>query len=387
MNNFIFLYPVFILIHLPFSVFTGIDESCMLLYLLDILIFIFLYFTDDLFCKIVSNKISLLWLVLISYHTINSFVHNVPYEGGFVMMFMRMFDGYLLMLLCAYCFMIDRNRYIMYILYGFSIFLFITLFVTKMGAGQRLDGAINATQIGQTAGCAMLIVVLAKYSSNISYLKLVVFSILPIVVTLLSGSRNGLLLISIALITFVFANIVSEVRLEKVFTLFIGCIVLYCLADYVLNNTFVGERMLDTKEQAKRLGLETGTMLDIFGDRGVYYYYGWKLFMEMPVFGIGLWNFRHVSPLPYPLHAEYMVHLCEGGLIGFIVYLLIIINFIKHLISEFVENKNTMSFILVVFMFSYLFVGLSARLFFTPHFYTLLGPILASIIIRRYEVI
>ena len=386
MRDFVFLYSVIILAHLPISVFTGIDESCILLYFIDIVVFSYLYSTDNLFRLIVNDRVSLLWLVLILFHTINSFAHNVPYEGGYFMMLMRMFDVYLLMVLCAYCFIVDKNKYVNYMLYGFSLFLILTLSVTEIGKGQRLDGSINATQIGQTAGCAMLMVVFAKYLNNISYFKLLAFSILPILVTLLAGSRNGLLLIALAFFVLVFANMVLGMSLEKIIIFCIGCVFLYYASDYVLNNTFVGERMLNTNKQAEMYGLETGTILDVFGDRGVYYYYGWKLFLEQPIFGIGLWNFRYISPLPFPLHSEYMVHLCEGGLIGIIVYFLIIKEFVSNVIKEFVNNKTEISFILLFFVFSYLSVGLSARLFFTPHFYTLLGPVLAFRIIRKCEV-
>ena len=385
MKNFIFLYPVLILIHLPLSLFTGIDESCILLYLLDFIFFINLCYSNKLFKIIVKSKISQLWFILIVYHAINSFIHHVPYQEGYIMMFMRMFDTYFLMLLCAYCFISDKNRYLKYMSYGFSVFLFITLFITTTGTGQRLVGSINATQIGQTAGCAMLIIVLSKYINNMGILKFILFSILPIIVTLLAGSRNGLLLISIALIAFVFANNISKLQIKNVFFIIIGCIALYFIADYVFNNTMVGARMLSTSEQAEAYGLETGTILDKFGDRGVFYFYGWGLFLKQPIFGIGLWNFRYVSPIPFPLHTEYMVHLCEGGLIAAILYFLIIKKMIKVSFSEFGRNKNAETFILLLFMLSYLFVGLSARLLFTPHFYTLLGPILSLYIIKKYK--
>ena len=326
MKNLTFLYPLIILIHLPLSLFTKVDESCTLLYSMDVIMYLYMYKTNIQFQQIVNHKISVLWLFLIFYHTINSIFHHVSYSAGFLLMFLRMFDIYLLFMMCAYCYLIDKVKYCLNMLWGFSIFLVLTLFVTGRGDGdyERLTGSINATQIGQTAGCALFMAVLTKYTSNLSYSKFSLFVILPVIVTLLAGSRNGLTLIGLAFISLVFANFFYRLSSKTIFLILIGSIGLYYAADYVLNNTMVGERMLATDEQHEINNLATGTFLDYFGDRGVFYYYGWQFFTDSPIFGIGLWNFRNLYLYDIPLHSEYMIHLCEGGLIGFSIYFTIL---------------------------------------------------------------
>lgn len=384
MRNIAFLYPILILCHLPLSSITGIDQSCMMIYLLDVITFLLLL-SDKLFRNVVSEKISILWFILILYHAINSYFHQVPYTAGYLMMFMRMFDVYFLMLLSAYCYIVDRKKFITIITFGFLLFLFITLFITKTGGEQRLEGSINATQIGQTAGCAMMVIVLSKYIKNLSVFKISILSILPILTTLLAGSRNGLLLIVIAILALIVANSMTNLTFGNALILLVSLVILYFLIDYVLNNTVVGQRMASTTDQAEEYGLETGTFLDFFGDRGVYYYYGYELFRANPIFGIGLWNFRYVSPLPFPLHSEYMVHLCEGGLVGATLYLSIILRFINKSFKIYSRNRDKISLMMIFFVISYLFVGLSARLLFTPHFPVMLGIVMASIMVNSYK--
>ena len=353
MKNLVFLYPVLILIHLPFSVFTGIDQGCLLLYTLDIVTYLYLYMSDIQFRRIVKHKISILWLLLIVYHTINSIFHNVSYSAGYFVMFMRMFDVYLLFMMCAYCYMHDKKKYCLNMLLGYSIFLVLTLLVSDTGNDDyaRLEGSINATQIGQTAGCALFMTVLAKHTRNYGYLKLSLFAILPVIATLMAGSRNGLTLIGVALVSLIFGNMFYKLTPKVIILIVIGSIGLYFAADYVLNNTMVGERMLATDEQHEMNNLSTGTFLDVFGDRGVFYYYGWQYFIDNPIFGIGLWNFRNLYQLgDIPLHSEYMVHLCEGGIIGFGLYFTIILEIIKGTIRNFVCFKTPISFIFLIYL-------------------------------------
>lgn len=385
MKNWIFIYSILILCHLPLSLLTGIDEGHRLLYIMDVAVFVYLLSSHKLFKNLVREKISLLWLGLMAYHTVNSFFHQVPYDGGYVMMFLTMFNTYLMMMLSAYCCLLDRNKFLMYLMIGFTLFLAITLKVTSMGEMKRLEGSINATQIGQTAGCAMFVAILSYFSMGWKTSKLVLFSILPFWLALMAGSRNGLLLFFFALATLLLAKSLINFQLKNLIWILVGFVIFYFAADYILNNTVVGERMLTTSDQAEDFGLETGTFLDVFGDRGVYYFFGWQLFKRSPVFGIGLWNFRYLSPLTFnaPLHSEYMVHLCEGGLVGAYIYLSYLQCFARDVIGCFKRSKQIIPFILLIIFIAYLAVGLSARLFCATHFSALFGLMLAEVVMEK----
>ena len=62
------------------------------------------------------------------------------------------------------------------------------------------------------------------------------------------------------------------------------------------------------------------------GDRAIQYVGGFEVFREHPVFGIGIGNYMTYTKTDYRLHTEYMVQLCENGLVGFILLLLFYIS-------------------------------------------------------------
>lgn len=62
--------------------------------------------------------------------------------------------------------------------------------------------------------------------------------------------------------------------------------------------------------------------LNYLGDRAAQYMLAWDLFLEYPITGIGLKNFSVMANYPFVLHTEYMVQLCECGIIGSALYLL-----------------------------------------------------------------
>ena len=123
--------------------------------------------------------------------------------------------------------------------------------------------------------------------------------------------------------------------------LIVGSIVLYFGIDYILHNTFAGERVLGTQNEVndRYADFKTGTILDLLGDRGFMYYYSWPLFLEHPITGIGLYNYIQYSPWGMRLHTEYATQYVENGLLGFIPFISFLIILLKKLKITKKENK------------------------------------------------
>ena len=97
--------------------------------------------------------------------------------------------------------------------------------------------------------------------------------------------------------------------------------VIYKIVLYVIENTEIGQRFLLLEEENRFNTTDYG-WLNILGDRAYYYIEGWKLFLEYPVFGIGLRNFKAVVEGDYVIHSEYMVQLCECGIVGTVLFIM-----------------------------------------------------------------
>lgn len=80
-----------------------------------------------------------------------------------------------------------------------------------------------------------------------------------------------------------------------------------------------------------------------------------------------MWNYKNYTGGRYPLHSEYMVHLCEGGIIGSALWLSFIF-FIVFIIWKYINIKeyklSAISSVLVL-----LFCAIYAREFFEEVFY------------------
>ena len=144
--------------------------------------------------------------------------------------------------------------------------------------------------------------------------------------------------------------------------LIIGLIVLFVGLHWLMGNTLIGERLFESKDEYYVQLVENPAVNDflmkLLGDRAMMYYLGFELFTIHPIAGIGLNNFMYVSQFGYRLHSEYMVQLCENGLIGFCLLLLFYFSLFKGLNRVRQKGNNIM-----VYMFgllAVLFINLTA---------------------------
>lgn len=208
----------------------------------------------------------------------------------------------------------------------FSYYLWMLVLLAFMGvSGESMRLNIEGIDSNEYAFVASLIVFLlyikcSRYGMSIS--KAIILSILPTVLMVLAGSRTGAGCFAIILFT-IFIEQSKRLNAKKVFLMLIALIVLSGGYVYVMENTTLGTRLSNvTKQSQGNEMLETGTALDMLGDRGIFYYLGYQQFEKEPVHGIGLTNFQKKgiygwNNLFIVIHSEYMVQLAECGLIGF----------------------------------------------------------------------
>ncbi|PHS14738.1 MAG: hypothetical protein COA86_15180 [Kangiella sp.] len=187
-----------------------------------------------------------------------------------------------------------------------------------------VNGRLNVSLIDPNE--LSLIVYLLIILITISYLlrqqtvmQTVLLLLPPLYFSVQIGSRMGVVGTGMLLIGLFFVTRNKVISFKRVVVLIpIAIIVL----TYILNQTVVGERLLNSSEESQQLTDQSaeGTIFEYYGDRGLYYIIGWQAFLDEPATGIGLRNFQY-NYYATVLHPEVMIQLAELGLIGIFIYI------------------------------------------------------------------
>ena len=103
---------------------------------------------------------------------------------------------------------------------------------------------------------------------------------------------------------------------------------------------------------------ETVFLSKIRGERAVYVYTGYELFKQSPFYGVGYGNYIEHSDFFQRNPIEYMAELCEGGIIGFSLYLLGLLSIVKGIWASNVNKTHSffllkMTIYIALLMFSW----------------------------------
>lgn len=345
---------------------------------------------NPLFRYMLASKYSVLFGVLITYHCLNYIFNGaITFNREYVQTFRPLVENYIILNLSCYLFLKNTSKALKYIFVGYFVYVLLTFNIVSIDASfeNRLTGLIHSNQFAQCAGMGLLLLAYMKYYTRLSYLTVFLLSLLFIAAIVGSGSRNGFLLfVFFSLMLLVGSIFRGNMKIQNyILTVFVFAS-LYLCTTYILTETGLGERVLSTEEWAKHYRVGTNTYFDKLGDRGFYYIRGWANFLDHSLFGIGMWNFAPYNHYKYPLHSELMIHLCEGGIVGILIYSSFLFLFVKRLVINFFRDKNEHTVLPVLIFTAYIAVGISAREFYYVMFYPLLGLCLYSILKQKlYE--
>lgn len=329
--------------------------------------------------KIIIGSFPLiLWLLLTIYHWINAMQKKVPEVD-----FLDLIHGlkiYSCIGIFTYLARKNFDQTIKSLFVCFGIYLLMSFFINDTSSDEfngRMSGAIFATGLGQTAALSGIYIAYYTLRNNIGLFKTAAFYLLPISVILFTQSRNSLAMIAICMIghSIAYSNKKGTNIKKSILSISIIGIILVVFINFLIHNTEIGARLSDTENAAltaENNSIETGTIFDtIVGDRLVYYVKGWRLFIESPWTGIGMWNYEYVSQGNYPLHSEYMIHLAEGGIIAATIWLLFVFLMIHGVIKA--DMPQFIKIIAIFSIIEILFCGIYARLFYYEFFYPIIG--------------
>lgn len=351
--------------------------------LLFITIYLIYWYKSKIFRKLSISFPLIIWLLLTLFHCFNALSKHVPEVN-----ILDLLHGLkIYSCICIFYFwgIIDFKNTIKILVSCFTVYLLISFIVCDFSdeeSGGRMTGVIYATALGQSAAISCFYI--AYYSSfkERSLQKTLMFLCLPLIVILLTQSRNALAMMGICLLAIIYNKFRAQISPLKIIVLLLTIVTLSFILYYIIQNSSFGNRIVEKSvafESSYQFeNYSTGTILDIIvGDRLIYYVMGFSLFLSSPITGIGMWNYKHVVDGTYPLHSEYMVHLCEGGIIAFILWGTFIFYILYGILKYIPNNKYK---VLALFsLFQILFCAIYARLFFSEFFYPLIGITLALI--------
>ena len=312
------------------------------------------------FRRLICSKTLLLWLILIVYHYLNGYLKHVPDLR--MVDYVHAFKMYSAVCIFSYLFLIDLKATLKY----FSIALFIWLIVascmTGFNAAGRLSGKkIIAVTFGKYSAILCIFIVYYMGVLKDKTIRMLQLCLFPIGVILLSQTRNAFGMVLIQLLGFFYGiKFKGKIKIKFFIPALFIALFTYVSIGYVVNNTALGNRLKDQKsyEYYESKGIATGTLFDkIAGERLVYYVNGFNLFLKHPLTGIGINNYQHVNGGIFPMHVEYMVHLCEGGLMAFGIFALFLFAIFKRIIRMKYERPMfillTSTFLLQLFTSMY----------------------------------
>lgn len=182
------------------------------------------------------------------------------------------------------------------------------------------DNTLGNTYAITTSLC-LFFLILVKKKTKMSFPLFLIMAILLIFVLAFSGTRKAF---GAGIIMLVFwALSLFDVKKFRTW-LFIGAFAVAGFWGYnqLMENTFMGKRMeYLEKQQEENLPSDAPKILGLLGDRASHYYYGWKLFTEHPLFGVGPYQSRINQR--YYIHSEYVAQLADNGIVGFSLYFLL----------------------------------------------------------------
>lgn len=379
--KFEYFYIVLILAWRPFQRFILRADGSGRFILFLTVVFVLILINKKIFYQLLKSKPLLIWGVWVVYAFTNGLIQGYSYDIPNYSFFMYLFLPYFMMMIINLLAIRNYDKLINVLIFGMYLSLILILILNDGdGIDGRFGGGINANTTGIWSTVLLMFIYLKYAQGNKSIGFLVGMSILPITSIIISGSKTafgGFLLLILAHFIvnrskYFFSNLI---KLAFIF------IFLSLPLIYLLNNSKLGERILTATKESEELEIDTGnTFLNKFGDRGIFYYTGWQVFKEHPIFGVGLGNYVFYNEKELVQHSEYMIQLSELGVIGFSLFTLFYFSVFKRIkINETNSNSKKNYEICLAFVFIILVMISATRMFKSPHLFAVIGVVLGYI--------
>jgi hypothetical protein len=327
---------------------------------------------------LLKNPVFLCWTALVVFSLLNSMIKGYDDVWGF-WHFVRYnyFQPYLFLAVILIEFAKNRTKCLYALLTG--LLLYLILGAVHMTVGR--EGRIEAQELGNMLAlnaATTIFVTCVSFNYNLLSKKffygMVAFCLFII---MMSATRKALGA-SVFLLAGFWISRNSDTSLKSFFQLALFALVAYFSLSYISENTLLGQRV--STEQTKTLSEMAGYkhmnafLAVLTGDRALHYVMGFELFLKNFWTGIGIANFMKTTGFVVRLHTEYMVQLCENGIIGFSLLISVYVLLLRKLIRKILAGQR-MVIMGLSGLFALLFLNITAwtyNLLFAMIFYALI---------------
>ena len=245
------------------------------------------------FRKILTSLPCLIWLLWIIYNIINLVIHGhntemIPYLGNYILL--RLFLPYLVMCIVAYEYQWNDSSILKLLLCALLSYVFIGTFILDVSTHEMISDNGDANTLGNALPLNAIFVVLfsallvAKGTLKQRYMSILLVLILVLIVTTATRKALGALMI-IVICNYISKRELNVITFIKILVLAFG---LYITCDFILKDTMMGARFAEIAEDGARFNDSGIKLLNMFGDRAIFYYTGFLIFLKHPLTGIGL---------------------------------------------------------------------------------------------------
>lgn len=248
--------------------------------------------------------------------------------------------------------------------------------ISSLGSDRWMNTeAVNINEVGLTMViCEWLVILWANRKDHPlpGILKLGLLLLLMICV-ILTASRTSFFAFAFVLI----ASFVAKMNLKSASTylflfLLVPCV--FFFSSFVINETVLGERILGTSDDVVLLVGEN-FLTKIMGDRSVYYIEGARIFREYPWCGVGFYNYMLYNTISSHIcHADYIIQVAEGGIIGSFLYILFYFGLIRNAYRRFLKaGERSRDFVYLLGVLMILVMNFATFTCYRPIYFIVLG--------------
>ena len=351
------------------------------------------------YLRLLSVKPILFWSLWVAYAFLAWAIIGIRSEGKPLNFILNSFV-YPIITMCIVCYEGNKNlrRTTLVVLVALSAYVIAgMLFQDHSAASSAWEAERGGHQMGNALplrACVLTFIAMFAYVKDWIGKKWIISLVLLSLVTILYVATRKAF---VGWIIVMGVSMLSRFKFNKPWdwlkflVLLLAALFIY---NYIMDHTYLGVRMQGTVEQGMAKNETDVETLNYLGDRSIQYIMAWEEFQKHPVTGIGLQNFQSVTGFYFRLHSEYMVQLCECGIVGATLYLLFIIGLFSTLFKSRIRGDNRPLFVCLGGLLSILFINFTAWTYEICFYFAIYGiilavcnPVAAKAPVPRYSII
>lgn len=300
--------------------------------------------------QVLSYGPTKIWTILMIYSIANSQIKGFSSDGfaagGAISFFLvNYIMPFTLLLLCLLELKSERKRCLDVLMASSFIFVLITLMNSTIGGDIRYDK--EAIEIGNQlplTAVSLLYILMTQYVDgykNIFYLVAGLALCTYLVYSTTTRSAFGAEVILIVGTALFYMK--GKSTKSKVYFILLGAITFFAMSYFFGEGSAMAER-IDEEENRGIILVRNNDLnnflVKLLGVRAEHLLLGLDTVpLYYPITGIGILNFMEVTGYHHRLHMEYIVQLCENGIIGFVLLMIMYIKMGSGL-KKLLKNDN-----------------------------------------------